>query len=203
MTLETLQAQALDYLEVLKGWLASPQFYAQVIAVVVLWIAAKMIARQLSARVVLLREAPTEGRFLRYQKLLFSCRNLVEPLVFVGLMAGTVAVADQALGASWLIRIVQSLALIRLLHAVIMRFLTNPVINSAARWIGLPIAAIYALGLFRPVHDDTGQHCVPGRQHPDFRVGAFEGGAVWRNPVLVRAHIVQCWSKGYSRPTIG
>jgi small-conductance mechanosensitive channel len=145
---DALQARAIGYLDVLKGWLASPQFYAQVIAIVALWMVAKIVARQLLSRVPLLREAPQEGRFLRYQKLVFSCRNLFEPLVFVGLMAAAAAVADVALGASWLIRIAQSLALVRLLYAVIMRFLTHPVINSAARWIGLPIAAIYALGYF-------------------------------------------------------
>ncbi len=148
MNLESLKLQALSYVEILQGWLASPQFYAQVIAIVVLWLVAKLLARQVLARVPLLREEPTEGRFLRYQKLLYSCRNLLEPLVFVGLMAAAASVADQTLGASWLIRIAQSLALVRLLHAVIMRFLTHPVINSAARWVGLPIAAIYALGYF-------------------------------------------------------
>jgi small-conductance mechanosensitive channel len=145
---DALQVQALAYFDVLKGWLSSPQFYAQVIAVVGLWIVAKLIARQVLARVPMLRAEPVEGLFLRYQILVFSCRNLVEPLIFVGLMAAAAAVADQALGASWLIRIAQSLALVRLLHAVIIRFLTHPVINSAARWIGLPIAAIFALGYF-------------------------------------------------------
>jgi small-conductance mechanosensitive channel len=148
VNLETLQTQALVYLDILKGWLASPQFYAQVIAICLLWIVAKIVTRQILARAPMLRDEPTEGRFLRYQKLLYSCRNLVEPFVFVALMAAAAAVADQALGASWLIRIAQSLALVRLLHAVIMRFLTHPVINSAARWIGLPISAIYALGYF-------------------------------------------------------
>ncbi len=148
MNLETVQAQVFELLDVLKSWLASPQFYAQVIAVVGLWLIAKLATRQILARVSLLREEPTEGRLLRYQRLLYSCRNLLEPLLFVGLLAGAAAGADAALGASWLIRIAQSLALVRLLHALIMRFLTNPVINSAARWIGLPIAAIYALGFF-------------------------------------------------------
>ncbi len=148
VNLESLQTRAFEYLNLLKGWLASPQFYAQVIAVIALWIVAKILARQILARVALLREEPTDGRFLRYQKLLHSCRNLVEPLLFVLAMAGAAAVADQALGASWLIRIAQSLALVRLLHAVIMRFITHPVLNTAARWIGLPIAAIYALGYF-------------------------------------------------------
>jgi small-conductance mechanosensitive channel len=148
VNLEIVQQRANELLELLKGWLASPQFYAQVIAVVGLWLVAKIVARQVLARVPLLREEPTEGRFLRYQRLLYSCRNLIEPLIFVVFMAAAAAVADAALGASWLIRIAQSLALVRLLHAVIMRFLTHPVINAAARWIGLPIAAIYALGYF-------------------------------------------------------
>jgi small-conductance mechanosensitive channel len=148
MTFDTLQAKFFAWLAILQGWLASPQFYAQVIAIVVAWIAAKVVARQLVARVPLLREEPTEGRFLRYQRLAWSCRNLLEPALFVLLMMAASSVADAALGASWLIRIAQSLALVRLLHAVIMRFITHPVLNSAARWIGLPVAAICALGYF-------------------------------------------------------
>ena len=148
MNLEIVKAKAWAYVDLLKGWLASPQFYAQVAAVIGLWLLAKLVTRQVLARVPLLREEPVQGRFLRYQKLLYSCRNLVEPLIFVALMAAAAAVADAALGASWLIRIAQSLALVRLLHAIIMRFITHPVISSAARWIGLPIAAIYALGYF-------------------------------------------------------
>ena len=148
MTIDTLKAMALQWLGTLEGWLASPQFYAQVIAIVFAWIAAKFVARQLLSRVPLLRAEPEEGRFLRYQKLAFSCRSLVEPALFVVLMMVATSIADVALGSSWLIRIAQSLALIRLLHAVIMRFLTHPVINAAARWIGLPVAAIAALGYF-------------------------------------------------------
>jgi small-conductance mechanosensitive channel len=148
MNLQALQDKALAWLAILQGWLASPQFYAQVIAVVAAWMVAKLAAKQLLARVPLLKGEPTEGRFLRYQRLAYSCRNLVEPALFVLLLMAASSVADGALGASWLIRIAQSLALVRLLHAVIMRFLTHPVINAAARWVGLPVAAIAALGYF-------------------------------------------------------
>lgn len=148
MTFDAFQSRALEWLAKLQGWLASPQFYAQVIAAIALWVLAKIMARQLLARLPALREEPLQGRLLRYRRLVFSCRGLAEPLIFVGLMAAAAAIADEALGASWLIRIVQSLALIRLLHALIMRFLGHPVVNAAARWIGLPVAAIYALGYF-------------------------------------------------------
>lgn len=148
MNLDPLKAFVLPWMDKLQGWLASPQFYAQVIAVAVLWVIAKYVARQIVARLPMLREEPLEGRFLRYQKLAYSCRALIEPLLFVGLLAIAASIADSALGASWLIRIAQSLALVRLLLAVIMRFVTHPVVNAAARWIGLPVAAIYALGYF-------------------------------------------------------
>lgn len=148
MTLDTLKTQGLDLLGRAQGWLTSPQFYAQVIAIAAAWVLAKLAARQVVARVPLLAAEPTEGRFLRYQRLAYSCRNLVEPALFVLFMMVAASVADAALGASWLIRIAQSLALVRLLYALIMRFLTHPVINAAARWIGLPLAAIAALGYF-------------------------------------------------------
>ena len=148
MTLDTVKAKLWEWLDILQGWLASPQFYAQVIAIVAAWIIAKLVARQLIARVPLLREEPSAGRFLRYQRLAHSCRSLVEPALFVGVMMVASSLADLALGSSWLIRIAQSLALVRLLHAVIMRFLHHPVVNAAARWIGLPVAAIAALGYF-------------------------------------------------------
>jgi small-conductance mechanosensitive channel len=148
MNLETYTTRFFELLATLQGWLASPQFYAQVIAVAAAWIVAKFVARQLVGRIPLLKDEPTEGRFLRYRRLAWSCRALLEPLIFVALLAVAAAIADAAVGASWLIRIAQSLALIRLLHAVIMRFITHPVINAAARWIGLPIAAIAALGYF-------------------------------------------------------
>ncbi len=148
MNFETIVPQLYGWLDLVRGWLASPQFFAQVIAVAVVWMLAKLIARQVISRVSVLKEEPIEGRFLRYQRLAFSCRGLIEPTIFVILLAGAVSIADAALGSSWLIRIAQSLGLIRLLHAMIMRFLTHPVINAAARWIGLPIAAIYALGYF-------------------------------------------------------
>jgi hypothetical protein len=51
VNLESLQVRALEYLELLKGWLASPQFYAQVLAIIGLWIVAKIIARQIATRV--------------------------------------------------------------------------------------------------------------------------------------------------------
>jgi small-conductance mechanosensitive channel len=43
-------------------------------------------------------------------------------------------------------RLASVAATISLLHSVIKRFVTNPVANAGARWIGLPVAAVYMFG---------------------------------------------------------
>jgi small-conductance mechanosensitive channel len=138
------QAQAME--TTLLGWLSSPQFYAQVIAIVVAVVVARIASKQLLAKFWLLNAEPVDGKLLRYRRLLYSCRDLLQPaLIFVGL-AGAVAVCDAAVGSSWLVRLAQSAAVISLLYALINRFLSHPVINAAARWIGIPVVTIYVFG---------------------------------------------------------
>ncbi len=145
---QTLQADGLAAADKLKGWLASPPFYAQVIILLVGWLLSRIVTRQVLARVPLFRAEPTEGRLLKVRQIVYSLRSLLGPaLLFLFLAIGS-AIADASVGASWLVRIGQSLALVYVLYAAINRFLPHPVINAAARWIGLPVAAIYALGYF-------------------------------------------------------
>jgi small-conductance mechanosensitive channel len=143
-----VEADAIAAIEKLKGWLASPPFYAQVIMLLVAWLLSRIVARQVLARLWLFRDEPVEGRLLKIRQIVFSLKSLIGPaLLFVFLAIGS-AVADAAVGASWLVRIGQSLALVYVLYAAINRFLTNPAINMIARWVGLPVAAIFALGYF-------------------------------------------------------
>ena len=146
--IDMVKQTALPWLGKLQGWLASPQFYAQVIILLGGWLLARIVTRQLLANLPLFKTEPVEGRVLKLRQIVYSLRSLLGPaMLFVVLAMGS-AVVDASVGASWLVRIGQSLALVYVLYAAINRFLTHPVINAAARWIGLPIAAIYALGYF-------------------------------------------------------
>jgi small-conductance mechanosensitive channel len=143
-----VQADVMAGIEKLKGWLASPPFYAQVIILLVAWLLSRIVARQVLGRVWLFRDEPVEGRLLKIRQIVFSLKSLLAPALLVVFLAIGSAVADAAVGASWLVRIGQSLALVYVLYAAINRFLTSPAINMIARWVGLPVAAIYALGYF-------------------------------------------------------
>lgn len=146
MNLESLKTQGLALLETLMGWLASPQFYAQVIAILASILIARIVAKQLRAAVPILRDEPTEGRLFKLQHFAYSCRDLLPPLANVAALAIAAAACDAAVGSSWLVRSAQSAAVIYVLYAAINRFINHPVLNAAARWIGIPIAAISVFG---------------------------------------------------------
>ncbi len=144
--LDSFKAQGQHLIDIVISWLTSPQFYAQVIAIIAAFIIGRIAAKQILARVPLFVTEPTEGRLLRYQKLLFSLRDLVKPALIVLAMAIAAGICDSSVGSSWLVRLASTAATISLLASVIKRFIANPIANAAARWIGLPLAAIYMFG---------------------------------------------------------
>ncbi|MCB1380522.1 MAG: mechanosensitive ion channel [Alphaproteobacteria bacterium] len=156
---------ALSWLEVLTGWLMSPQFYAQVGAIVVAAAVARIVGRQILARTPLLSAAPPEGPFFKLRRFVHSCRDLLAPVLTVLMLTVAVAVCDTALGSAWLVRLAQGVAVVLVLYAAINRFVTHPVINAACRWIGIPVAALQVFGLL----DDT-THWLDGI--------AFEAGNI-------------------------
>ena len=144
--ISALKIQAQHYLDILVGWLSSPQFYAQVIAIIVAVLIARIAAKQILAKLWLFNTEPDEGKLLRYRKLLYSCRDLLRPVLVVVMLAVAASICDAAFGSSWLVRLAGTAAVVSLLYAVINRFISHPIINAAARWIGMPLAAIYMFG---------------------------------------------------------
>jgi small-conductance mechanosensitive channel len=144
--LNALKLQAQHYLDILVGWLSSPQFYAQVIAIIAAILIARIVAKQILAKLWLFNAEPVDGKLLRYRKLLYSCRDLLRPLLVVLFLAVAASICDTAIGSSWLVRIGGTVAVVSLLYAVINRFISNPLFNATARWIGMPLAAVYMFG---------------------------------------------------------
>jgi small-conductance mechanosensitive channel len=73
------------------------------------------------------------------------------PLIAVLALAIAAAIADAAVGSSWLVRLAQSAGVVALLYAAINRFITHPLINAACRWVGIPVAALAVFGVLNDV----------------------------------------------------
>ncbi|MEP6828052.1 MAG: hypothetical protein ABJA10_08250, partial [Aestuariivirga sp.] len=157
------QETAQNWLQVMIGWLSAPQFYAQIGITIASWLLARILARTALAHISFFKVEPADGRLVKVLRTMYSCRDLVQPLLLVLVLALLTQIADQTFGSSWLIRAAQSIALITLLYAAINRFLKHPLVNAAARWIGIPAAAAFAFGMMPTV--------INGMDHAAFEAG--------------------------------
>jgi small-conductance mechanosensitive channel len=147
MTLFQWEVEATKALQVLVGWLVSPQFYAQIGAIIVAVAVAHFANRQIKTKTPYFRSQPEQGSLLKMRRWIYSCRDLLFPILAVLMLAIAVQVLESAVGSSWLARIAQSIGVIAILYAAINRFIKHPIINAAARWIGIPIATLHVFGV--------------------------------------------------------
>ena len=147
MTIDQAQFEATKSLQILVGWLVSPQFYAQIGAIILAVAIAHFANRQIKTKTPYFRSAPEQGALLKVRRWIYSCRDLLFPIMAVLMLAIAVQVLEGVVSSSWLARIAQSIAVIAVLYAAINRFITHPLINAAARWIGIPIATLQVFGV--------------------------------------------------------
>jgi len=134
-------------LDQLIAWLISPQFYAQVGAIVIAVLVAKRAAKELQARVSWFAETPDENS--RFAKIRGYVHTL-SPLLFAALcylLLSTVAqIVSAAFGVDWLIRIALSVSVVFLVYNAINLFITHPLIRQLLLFICIPIATLQAFG---------------------------------------------------------
>ncbi len=148
-----LQALLAGWRDHIIEWAKTPQFYAQIGAIVIAWLLGIIIARQILRYIPWFSRPVESGRLLRLRQTAYSLRNLLRPVLVLLILAVAISFSDILVGSSWLVRLAQSLAVISLLYAVINRFILNPLLNMVARWIGLPAAAIWVFGYMPQVSD--------------------------------------------------
>jgi small-conductance mechanosensitive channel len=151
MTIDQVQTEATRLLQIFIGWLVSPQFYAQIGAIVIAMALAHFVNRQIKGKTPYFRVPPDGAALIKARRWIYSCRDLLFPILAVLMLAIAVQVLESVLGTSWLARIAQSIGVIAVLYAAINRFITHPLINTAARWIGIPIATLHVFGVLGQV----------------------------------------------------
>ncbi|GGX67556.1 hypothetical protein GCM10011309_16620 [Litorimonas cladophorae] len=148
---EDIKALAASIGDKILGWLKSPSFLAQVGAIIFAFIVSPLVGRALRKKVFLFRDPPVEDvKFRLIRDYIYRARNLLRPIVFVGLLAAFAAIltAIPAAGQSWLVKLVQSLAVVFLLYKTITEFVGNELIRKIAIWTVIPLALIMTFGYF-------------------------------------------------------
>ncbi len=151
--LHTLRAHAEPLLDRLLEWFASPAFYGQIGIILAALVISLFLAGWLYRRVPFFREPPGDERGLsgRLARLLHSFGDLLRPALLVLFLAVGISIAQAAIGTAWLIRLAQSASVIWVLYAAINRYIPDPLIRSAAIWLGIPVATLHVFGWYDAV----------------------------------------------------
>ncbi len=142
--IEAIWQQTLQYVTTLG-------FYTQIGAVFAAIIVSFAITRLLTTRVKVFREEPKPGLLFEARKTLHSLRALVLPVMIVLALGVATPISTELLGEAWLIRVAQGLGIIFLVYSLASHFIKNDLIILILKWLGIPVALLYMLGL----HDDA------------------------------------------------
>ncbi|MEP1207689.1 MAG: mechanosensitive ion channel domain-containing protein [Rhizobiaceae bacterium] len=146
--MDAYRAQLLEIWAVVVTWLQSPAFYAQLVSIILAWLAAKYIGKFLHKSIPFLNTEPSQGRLHRLRDMVYRGRKLVTPLALVLVLAAIVPALDAAIGSSWLVRLAQSLALVLALKTAVELFVPKGKLQLLVNLVVLPSALMLVFGVF-------------------------------------------------------
>lgn len=131
--------------------LSNPQTYLQfglaIAAVLIAWALAGFI----TTHVKLFKVEPKPGPLQSIQKFIYDSRQLLLPLLAVIALGISVPVSKATTEQAWLVKGAQGIAMVILLYSVANHFIKNAAAIAIIKWIGVPVAILYAVGLLNDV----------------------------------------------------
>jgi small-conductance mechanosensitive channel len=125
---------------------SSTEFYIQIgivaFAVVVGW----MLGAYILKHVRLFRDEPQTGTLEDLRWTLYRARALVQPVTAAIVLGIATLVSESTIGAIWLVKAAQGVALIFVVYSLVKHLLQNEKMIALVKWIGLPVAVLYSLG---------------------------------------------------------
>ncbi len=127
--------------------LGSPQFYVQIAIVIVALAVAWTISSYLRTHVKIFREEPQPGAFYEILAAVHNARELVPPISAAIVLGIATPITASLVGDAWLVRAAQGAAFIFLVYSLARHFIQSAAIVTVLKWISLPIALLFMVGL--------------------------------------------------------
>lgn len=146
--------QALDQAgQIALGWLSSPAAWSQFALLAVAYLLARLLAARLSVTLTRLLAPKDEaaGLFARARRFALLFLPLLLPVIAYGLTAGGEAVTRSMFGSGEVIAFGKRVFLFLAARALVGQVLTDPFLRLLGKFVLIPAAALYALGLLDDV----------------------------------------------------
>ena len=131
--------------------LASPDFYIQIAIVLVALPLAWALASYARTHIKIFREEPQPGVLQDLRSSIHNLRELLFPIMAAIVFGIATALSSGAVGQAWLARAAQGAAFVFLAYSLASHFIRNTTIILLLKWVGVPIALLYMMGLLSDV----------------------------------------------------
>lgn len=139
--------QSQTILDQLIAWLSSPQFYAQVGAIIAAILIARITAKIIRNKISWLSEEPDpKSKLAKVRGYFYAVRTLIYPALCYIILGIAAQVVASVFGVDWLIRIAISISVVFLIYKAIDLFIKHPLIRTVLLYICIPIATLHAFG---------------------------------------------------------
>lgn len=151
------------WVQAAREWVVTPAAWGQVVALVLAVVLGRFAAALIKPRLTHLLTPPPEaaGILALARRQLLRLVPLVTPLLMAGVAAGGEAVLQAAFGGGGIVAFGKRVFLFLAVRAFVREVLREPFLRAYGRFVVLPIAAVYALGLLPAATEALGAMRVP------------------------------------------
>ena len=146
MTIEDLLGTVQQFWRTVSASALLPGLDVQVAAIVAAVLVALLIGLVIRSRARVFEAEPNAGPLLYLRTMLYRTRNLVSPALNILLLGVAIEVCIASVGQSWLVRIVQSVAVVVFFYRIISDFVGNSLVSGLFTWIVIPLATLRVFG---------------------------------------------------------
>jgi small-conductance mechanosensitive channel len=131
--------------------LSDTDFYLQIGIVALALAIGCVIGAYVIRHVRFFRTEPRPGILFDLRSALYRARTLVQPVTAAIALGIATPISAGLVGEGWLPRAAQGVAFIFVVYSLAIHLIRNATIVALLKWIGLPVAVLYSLGLLNDV----------------------------------------------------
>lgn len=129
-----------------QTFLGSPEFYAQIGVIIVALAVAWTLATFCKTRVKLFRDEPQPGTLFEFRNRLHGGHSILLPVMAAIVLGIATPISAIVIGEAWLVRAAQGVTFVALVYSLASHFIKNTTVIFILKWIGIPIALLFAVG---------------------------------------------------------
>ncbi|WP_321283185.1 mechanosensitive ion channel domain-containing protein [uncultured Vibrio sp.] len=142
-----------DYYHSFLDSVSNAETYSQIGIILCIYLLAFIIANRVYKYAPILRNPPLPASNFPIRHLIYRCGKLLFPILAIILLRLSLEFSQFYIEDSWVIKVAFAVAVLLLFHSFISLVITNPLVATVFRWIGMPIIIFYGVGVLDDIID--------------------------------------------------